>query len=130
MIGILGAYSGIYLYVVGAATLAGFGVPLLVAPLTWGRWFRWDVQQATPLTVFLGRSVGMFLCVLGVYAFRVSGVPAAQPFFFELLLWILVGMLALHIYGAIVRAQPWTETVEIALWVILILATLVFFPTG
>jgi hypothetical protein len=80
--------------------------------------------------VFLGRSLGMLLCVVGAYAFRVAGLPRAQPFFFELLILILLGMLALHIHGAIAKVQPWTETAEIALWVVLILATLAFYPTG
>jgi hypothetical protein len=130
MVGIWQSHSSIFLYVAGAATLAGYGIPLLIAPLTWGRWFRWDTQRASPLTVFLGRSLGVLLCVVGASAFRVAALPRAQPFFFELLIWILLGTLVLHIYGAITRAQPWTETVEITLWGVLILATLAFCPTG
>ena len=130
MIGIWGAYSGIYLYVVGAVTLAAFGLPLLIVPPTWARWFRWDSLPSTPLTIFLGRSLGMFLCVVSAYAFRMAGLPAAQPFFFQFLLWLIVGMLALHIYGALAKVQPWTETAEIGMWAILFLATLAFYPTG
>ena len=41
MIGIWQAYSNIYLYVMGAAMLAAFGLPLLLVPLSWARLFRW-----------------------------------------------------------------------------------------
>ena len=64
------------------------------------------------------------------YMGHVRMIAAAQPFIFELLLWLLVGMLALHVYGAIRREQPMTETIEIALWIVLILATLAFLPKG
>ena len=130
MIGIWQAYAAPYLVVVGIATLIGFGVPLLVAPMAWARIFRWEIPPPGQLVVFLGRSLGISLCVLGGYAFRAAAIPAARPIYFELMLWLLVGMLALHVYGAIKRAQPITETVEIALWVILLLATLAFYPAG
>jgi hypothetical protein len=130
MVGIWQAQAGIFLYAVGFAMLAGFGIPLVVVPMTWARWLRWEIPAAATLTTFLGRSLGIFICVVAAYAIRAAGTPAAQPFFFELLLWLLVAMLGLHIYGALARAQPSTETAEIALWVALILATLVFYPAG
>jgi hypothetical protein len=53
----------------------------------------------------------------------------AKPFFFELMLWLLVAMIALHAYGAIKKTQPITETMEIALWIVLLLITLCFYPS-
>jgi len=128
MVGIWQGHSDIYLLAAGIAMLAGFGIPLVVAPMTWARWLRWDVSQAAMLTTFLGRSLGIFICVVAAYAIRAAITPAAKPFFFELLLWLLIAMLGLHVFGAMAKAQPSTETAEIALWVALILATLAFYP--
>ena len=130
MIGIWNAYAAPFLIVAGSATLLAFGIPLLVAPMAWARVFRWEIPPPGQLSVFLGRSLGLLICVVGAYAFRAAAIPAAQPFFFEFMLWLFVGMIALHVYGAVKRVQPITETIEIALWVILLLATLAFYPTG
>jgi len=129
MIGIWKSYADIYLIVAGVAMLAGFGLPLMLVPVKWAGVFRWDVSQPGNLVIFLGRSLGVFISVIGMYAFIVSQTPAAMPFYFELMLWIFVGMIFLHVYGAIRKTQPITETIEIGLWVILSLVTLCFYPT-
>jgi len=100
MVGIWRSYSDIYLYVAGVAMLAAFGIPLLVVPLRWARAFRWEVPQPENLVVFLGRSVGIFISLLAVFAFKVTTTPAAKPFFIDLMLWLFVAMIALHCYGA------------------------------
>jgi hypothetical protein len=130
MMGIWQSYAGIYLYAAGITMLAGAGIPMLVVPMTWARWLRWEIPQAGRLATFLGRSLGITICAVAAYAIKAAGAPAAQPFFFEFLLWLLIAMLGVHIYGAIARAQPRTETAEIGLWVALILATLAFYPAG
>lgn len=128
MIGIWQSYSDIYLYVAGVAMLATFGIPLLLVPLRWARFLLWEVPQPENLVVFLGRSLGIFISLMGVFAFKVTCSPAAKPFFFDLMLWLFLAMIALHAYGAIRKTQPITETVEILLWVVLFLITLGFYP--
>ncbi len=128
MIGIWQSYSGAYLYVAGVAMLATFGIPLLVVPLRWARAFRWEVPQPENLVVFLGRSLGILISLLAVFAIKVTSSPAAKSFFFDLMLWLFMAMIALHAYGAIRKTQPITETVEILLWVALFLITLCFYP--
>ena len=128
MIGIWQSFSDVYLYVIGVAMLATFGIPLLIVPLRWARVFRWEVPQPENLVVFLGRSLGIFISLMAVFAFKVTYSPAAKPFFFVLMLWLIVAMIVLHAYGAIRKTQPITETVEIVLWVILFLITLCFYP--
>ena len=130
MIGIWQAHATTYLIVAGIAMLVAFGIPLLMAPMAWARLFRWEIPPPGQLVTFLGRSLGLFICVVAVYAFRVAAIQPAQPFFFELMLWLFVGMIGLHVYGAIKRAQPITETMEIGLWVVLLLVTLAFYPAG
>jgi hypothetical protein len=128
MIGIWQAYAGIYLTVVGIATLASFGIPLLVAPMAWARVFRWEIPEPQELVTFLGRSLGALVSVIGAYAIKVARTPETMPFFFGLMIWVLVANIAVHLYGAIGKAQPVTETVEIGLWVVLLLLTLAFYP--
>lgn len=131
MIGSLQDYAGTYLILAGLSMLILFGLPLLLAPMAWARLFRWQIPPPpSQLVTFLGRSVGLFISVIALYFLRVSAIPRAQPFFFELMLWLFVGMIGLHVYGAIKRVQPVTETLEIGLWVILAMVTLAFYPAG
>jgi hypothetical protein len=51
------------------------------------------------------------------------------PFFVDMLLWITSGSLLIHVYGAIKKAQPITETIEIIVWVLLLFAKLAFYPS-
>ena len=51
-----------------------------------------------------------------------------QPFFFDMILWTFLVMIVVHVHGAIRGIQPVTETLEIALWVVLFLVTLGFYP--
>jgi len=128
VIGIWGAYTNVFLIIAGVAMLVAFGLPLTLVPLGWARLFRWEVPQSRNLVVFLGRSVGIFISLMAISAFKVTQVPNAQPFFFDLMLWIFAGMILLHVYGALRKIQPVTETLEILLWVVLCLITLGFYP--
>jgi hypothetical protein len=128
MIGIWNSYSDVYLIVTGVAMLATFGIPLLLVPLSWARVFRWEIPQPQELVVFLGRSLGVFISILAIFAFKVTQTPTFKPFYFDLMLWVFGGMILLHAYGAIRKTQPITETLEIILWVILTVVTLCFYP--
>jgi hypothetical protein len=129
MIGMWNTYLHIYLYILAVGMLIGFGIPLVFVPLHWARLFRWEVPQPQQLAAFLGRSVGVFVCVLSVFALKAVNTPAVQPFYFNMLLWIISGSMLIHIYGAIKRTQPITETIEILLWLFLLFATLAFYPS-
>jgi len=129
MIGLWKSYSDAYLIIVGVVTLATFGLPLVLVPIRWARVFRWEVPQPRNLVVFLGRSLGVFISIVAIFAFKVALTPTAKPFFFDLMLWIFGGMILLHGYGAIRKTQPITETLEILLWVVLSLITVCFYPT-
>jgi hypothetical protein len=128
MTGIWKDYSNIFLIIAGVAMLLAFGLPLMFAPMRWARVFRWEIPQQQTLAVFLGRSVGIFIAIMAIFAFKVTQMPEAKPFYFDLMLWTFAGMLILHIYGALRKAQPVTETLEIIVWVVLGLVTLCFYP--
>jgi len=128
MIGIWKSYSDIYLYVVGAAMLVAFGLPLLIIPLRWAKVFRWEIPHPENLVVTLGRSLGLSISLVAIFAFKAVSTPEAKPFYFDFLLWLLATNGILHLYGAIKKTQPLTETIEILLWVVLFLVTLCFYP--
>jgi hypothetical protein len=129
MIGMWNQHLDIYLYVLSIGMLIGFGLPLLFVPISWARLFRWEIPQSKDLAAFLGRSVGVFICVIAVFAFRAATIPAVQPFFFDMLLGTLIGSILIHVYGALRKAQPITETVEILVWFLLLFATAAFYPS-
>ncbi len=129
MIGLWNPYLHIYLYVVAIGMLIGFGLPLLLVPIQWARLFRWEIPQPKQLAAFLGHSLGAFICVVAVFAFRAANTPAVQPFFVDMMLWIISGSILIHVYGAMKRAQPITETIEILVWFLLLFATLAFYPS-
>jgi hypothetical protein len=128
MIGIWASYNNIYLIVAGVAMLAAFGLPLTLAPMSWAQIFRWELPQPQNLTAFLGRSMGVIISIIAIFAFKVTQTPEAKPFYFDLMLWIFGGMILLHVYGAIRKTQPITETLEILMWVFLGTITLCFYP--
>jgi hypothetical protein len=128
MIGIWSAYSNIFLYMVGVAMLAVYGLPLTFMPLRWARVFGWETQPAGHLTVMLGRSLGILISLVAVFAMLVPVMPTAGPFFFDFMLCLIGLMTILHIYNALRRQQPKLETFEIALWVVLFVLTLCFYP--
>ncbi len=128
MIGFWAPYSSLYLYLAGVAMLFAFGIPLLTVPVRWAQAFRWQVPQPQELVIFLGRSMGIIISLLAVFSFVAARMPEVQPFFFELMIATFVSMLILHVYGAIRNTQPQTETIEIGLWIVLLLVTLLFYP--
>ena len=109
--------------------VAWFRAPALVRAYALGAPFSLGDTQPKELATFLGRSVGVFIIVLAVFAFRAVNIPTVQPFFFDMLFGILIGSILIHIYGAISKAQPITETVEILMWFLLLFATIAFYPS-
>jgi len=128
MIGIWTSYNNIFLIVAGVVMLAAFGLPLMLVPMSWARIYRWDLPQPQNLSKFLGRSLGVFITIMAIFSFKVTQTPDAKKFFFDLMLWIFGGMILLHVYGAIRKTQPVTETFEILMWVVLSTITLCFYP--
>lgn len=128
MIGIWTSYNNIFLILAGVVMLAAFGLPLMLVPMSWARVYRWDLPQPQNLSKFLGRSLGVFITIMAIFSFKVTQTPDAKKFFIDLMLWIFGGMILLHVYGAIRKTQPVTETFEILMWVVLSTITLCFYP--
>ena len=128
MIGIWTSYSDVFLIIAGVTMLATFGLPLLLVPMSWARVFRWEVPQPRNLVIFLARSLGVFISIMAIFAFKVTRTSTFKPLYFDLMLWIFGGMILLHGYGAIRKTQPITETLEILLWIALSVITACFYP--
>lgn len=119
------AVARVFLLVTAVGFLLVYALPLLLVPLTWARVFRWHVAAvADPLTVYLGRCLGaVAVGVLFVVA-RAAMAPRDHRDVFMLLALIGVLMIAIHGWGALRRAQPWTETAEIGLYALVTGASL------
>ncbi len=128
MVGVWGAYNNIFLLVIGVVTLLFFGLPLMLAPMSWARAFRWKLPKEKNLAITLGRSLGILISIISIFAINAVRTPAAKPFFFDLLLLTFISMAILHIYGAFRKVQPFTETIEIGMWVALGILALCFYP--
>ncbi len=105
-----------FLWAAGGLFLVVFALPILFAPLAWAKVFQWKLPERTELTVYFGRCLGAVATAVVVVCFRAAPRPQENKLLFELILVAAVLLTAIHIWGAIRREQPWTETVEIALY--------------
>jgi len=123
-----GNYAGGYLWFVAVSGFILFGLPLCFFPLRWARMLCWRIPDDTSLVIYLGRCLGVIICVVSFFATRVTHDAGVLPFFFDFMLVNFAAMIVVHLYGALRRIQPWTETAEILFWFVQLLATLCFHP--
>ena len=128
MVGSWDAFAGTFLVVVGLGALLLLGPPLLIRPLLWASILRWSLPADEHLTVYFGRSLGAVLCVLSVFALIAAGDSAVQPFFYGIMLAGFAITAAVHVWGAVRRIQPATETAETAAWLGLLVVGLLCYP--
>lgn len=127
----LGQYSeyGIeYISVLMIVTTFFFALPILFFPLLWARLMRWAVPEQTDLVVYFGRCLGAFILIIQLIMLRAITTGTGYIFTFDVLFFVFSLMLVIHIYGAIKRVQPITETLEIGLWIILLVMNIAFYP--
>jgi hypothetical protein len=105
------------LWVASLGILVIYALPLLFAPLRWARRFGWSLPERTELVVYLGRCVGALAVAIVFVALRAAaGDPLAHPLLFELIAGACGILTVVHAKGALERAQPPSETAEIALY--------------
>jgi hypothetical protein len=105
-----------FLWIAPSLFGALYALPLLLAPVRWARRFRWDVSAVSPLTIYLARCVGGVAIAICIGCFRAAPNPAAHAIVFEVVAAVGALMTVVHVWGALERSQPWTETAEIALY--------------
>ena len=111
-----------FLVIGGAIFAVAFALPILLAPLTWARLFRWQLPANTELTVYFGRCVGALGLAVVAVGFIAAPHPEQHVILFDLLIAVGGGLTAVHVWGAVERSQPWTETAEIAMYLGLTIA--------
>lgn len=128
MIGIWGAYSQAYLLTLMAVTTCVFALPIFLVPLRWAAWFRWRLPAETDLEVYFGRCLGAFVLIVEALMLRAGLSGEGLLFTFQVLLGVAALMVVVHIWGAVLRIQPITETLEIGMYSGMFVLTLLFFP--
>jgi chromate transport protein ChrA len=106
-------------FLVGCTTffLLIIALPLLIAPLTWARWFGWKAPEGnTDLTVYFGRCLGAVALAIIITVTHGISDPKSHRALFDLVSLSTGLMVFVHVWGALRKAQPLSETVETAVW--------------
>lgn len=128
MLGLWSAHAADFLLILTLATTLVFALPIFLVPLTWARLMAWQIPQQTYLAVYFGRCLGAFILILEALMLRAALTGEAMHTAFELLAATATMMIVVHVYGALKRIQPLSETLEIGFYVLLLLLTLMFWP--
>ncbi|MFL6090287.1 MAG: hypothetical protein ACJ71Z_09115 [Aeromicrobium sp.] len=128
MIGIWAEHARSFLLIFGIVAGLTFSLPIFLAPITWAKAFRWDIPDNTDLAVYFGRCLGAVIVAVNVFVIRAGITGQGVDWLLPLLILIFAGMTIVHVWGAIQRIQPMTETIEIAFWLGLLVLGLMFCP--
>jgi len=128
MIGIWSDYAGVFLKGLALATFVLFTVPLTLVPLKWARIMGFEIPGHTDLAVYFGRSVGA-LAAAGNYMAWTAGVTGVGvTTVLGFLIAVAVMMTLIHAWGAYKKIQPLSETLEIAFWIAIGVASVAVWP--
>jgi hypothetical protein len=128
MLGVWGAHAQTYLLCLMSVTTLAFALPIFVAPLRWAGWFGWKIPQETDLAVYFGRCLGAFILIVELLMLRAAVTGTGLVFTFQVLLAVAALMVVVHVWGALLRIQPISETLEIGMYSGLALLTVLFYP--
>ncbi len=108
-----------FLYATSALFLFVYALPILFMPLRWARWFRWQVDardEDNHLLLYFARCLGaVALALVGCFA-AIAPRASQHGRFFDLIVVVGVLLAGVHVWGAVRKQQPWTETAEIGLY--------------
>jgi uncharacterized membrane protein YsdA (DUF1294 family) len=128
MIGIWGSQAQLFLIVLMLVTSAAFALPIFLAPLAWARRFGWRIPEHTDLAVYFGRCLGAFVIVVELLMLRAALTGTGLVFTFQVLIAVAALMTVVHIWGALQRIQPISETLEIGMYAGLGVLAVLFYP--
>ena len=129
MIGLWNTHAQGYLLVLMAVTTVTFALPLFVAPLAWARLFHWRLPGETDLAVYFGRCLGAFVLIVDAVMLRAGATGEGLGFTFQVLLAVATLMIIVHVWGALQRIQPITETLEVCMYAGIFILTILFYPS-
>jgi hypothetical protein len=128
MLGLWGAFARTYLLFLMTVTTLAFALPIFLAPLKWARWFGWKIPQETDLAVYFGRCLGAFILIVELLMLRAAVTGTGLVITFQVLLAVAAFMIIVHAWGALLRIQPISETLEIGMYAGLAMLTILFYP--
>lgn len=128
MLGALSRYATQYLTILMGATTLLFALPIFLMPLQWARLMRWKLPGDTDLAVYFGRCLGAFILIVEWLAFRALCGKVELHTAFDMMFAVFGLMIPVHIYGALRRIQPLSETLEIGFWLLLLVLNALFYP--
>ena len=130
MIGIWSAHAQTFMLVFAIVAMVGFVIPMLFAPMFWARMLLWKIPEDTDLAVYSLRSLGSLGLAVLLITLRAAITGEGLLFVYELFIPFFALMVLLHLYGAIKKIQPITETLEIGFWLVLLFLGLCFMPAA
>lgn len=130
MLGYYAQYSKEYITTLMIVTTLFFALPIFVAPLAWARAMRWIIPEHQHLAIYFGRCLGAFILIVEITMLRSVTTGTSYSYAFDILFLVFTLMFVVHVYGAIKRMQPITETLEIGFWMILFVLNVLFYPAA
>ena len=130
MIGIWSAHAQTFLLVFAILAIFAFVIPMIFAPMFWARMLLWNIPEDTDLAVYSLRSLGSLGLAVLLITFKAAISGEGLLLLYELYIPFFALMVLVHIYGAIKKIQPITETLEIGFWLVLLVLALCFMPAA
>lgn len=130
MIGIWSAHAQTFMLVFAILAIVVFVIPMIFAPIFWARMLLWNVPEDTDLVVYSLRSLGSLGLAVLLITLRAATTGEGLVLVYELFIPFFALMVLVHLYGAIKKIQPITETLEIGFWLALLVLALCFMPAA
>ena len=130
LIGIWSDYASTDLLVVTAVTLVAFSVLLFFKPLIWAKMLMWKIPEETDLAVYFGRCLGAFALVTNIMFLQAALWGQGTVFVLQFFSLFCFLMIVVHVWGAIAKIQPVTETLETGFWLVLLILNLLVMPVS
>ncbi len=128
MLGHYAQYSREYITTLMILTTLFFALPIFLAPLRWARLMGWTIPEHEHLAIYFGRCLGAFILVVEACMLRSATTGTSFSYAFDVLFLVFALMFVVHVYGAIRKIQPISETLEIGFWMILFVLNVLFYP--
>lgn len=128
MLGVYAQYSQHYITSLMIVTTLFFALPIFIAPIAWARMMGWTIPEHRHLAIYFGRCLGAFILVVEAAMLRSATTGTSFSYAFDILFVVFSLMFVVHVYGALRRIQPLSETLEIGFWAVLLLLNVLFYP--
>jgi len=128
--GLWSAYSQDFLLWLAIGTTLVFALPIFCVPLHWARLMGWTIPDQTHLAIYFGRCLGAFILIVEALMMRAALTGEALHTTYEVLAAVATSMIVVHVYGALRRIQPLSETLETGFYAGMLALTLLCWPAA